>query len=364
MMIGPITSRIASDITSDRAVSPLDLRDAAQVAEADAYVRAHPASTPFHRTGWIAAVEQATGNRAHMLVARGADGLIAGLLPLVHMRSRLFGNALVSAAFAVDGGILADDEAVAGMLAGAAEALAATLGGLPMELRGGIAPGAGWRMSEGAHLGFVRPLAADDEAELLAIPRKHRAELRKALANEALHYETGTSERLIRDHYRVYAQSVRNLGTPVFPRALFRRMLAQFGPDADILVIYEGDRPVSAVLSFYHHGAVMPYWGGGIADARRLRSNELLYFRLMGHARVRGCTIFDFGRSKANSGQASWKKSWGFEPRPLAYHVREHGPVRDINPTSDRYGRKVELWKKLPLPVANAIGPWLARGLG
>jgi FemAB-related protein (PEP-CTERM system-associated) len=356
MMVGPITG--------DFAVMPLDLGDMAQVAQVDAYVRAHPASTPFHRVAWIAAVEEATGNAAHMLVARRTDGSIAGLLPLVHMRSRLFGSALVSSAFAVDGGILADDDAVARLLADAAQAWAALLGGLPMELRGGVSPGDGWRLSEGAHLGFSRPLAADDDAELLAIPRKHRAELRKALANDALRFETGTNDRLLRDHYRVYAESVRNLGTPVFPRALFRRMLAQFGQDADILVIYEGERPVSAVLSFYHHGAVMPYWGGGIGDARRLRSNELLYFRLMGHARARGCTTFDFGRSKTNSGQAAWKRSWGFEPRPLAYHVREDGPARDISPTSDRYGRKVELWKKLPLPIANAIGPWLARGLG
>lgn len=356
MLIAPVVGGVA--------IAPLDLRDALQVAQVDAHVLAHPASTPFHRPGWSAAVEAATRNRAHMLVARRSDGAITGLLPLVHMRSALFGNALVSSAFAVDGGILADDPAVAGALAGAAEALATTLGGLPVELRGGVAPGVGWRVSQGAHLGFSRLLAADDDAQLLSIPKRHRAEVRKALSNDALRLETGRSDRLIRDHYRVYSESVRNLGTPVFPRALFRSMLANFGADADILVIYEGGRPVSAVLSLYHRGAAMPYWGGGIADARRLRSNELLYFRLMGHARARGCTTFDFGRSKANSGQAAWKKNWGFEPRPLAYHVREDGPVRDINPNSDRYGRKVELWKKLPLPVANAIGPWLARGLG
>ena len=220
-------------------------------------------------------------------------------------------------------------------------------------------------MHEGSHVGFSRAIAPDDEAELLAIPRKHRAELRKALANPALRVETGRDERLIRAHYNVYAQSVRNLGTPVFPARLFREVMSAFGDDADILLVFEGDRPVSAVLTLYHKGRVMPFWGGGIADARQLRSNELMYYRLMGHGRALGMRIFDFGRSKTGSGQASWKKSFGFDPKPLAYHSwSANGELRDINPNSAKYQRRVDLWKKLPLPLANLLGPFISRGLG
>lgn len=147
----------------------------------------------------------------------------------------------------------------------------------------------------------MRPLAVDDDAELLAVPRKHRAELRKALANPALSVEIGRDARHLQDHYHIYATSVRNLGTPVFPRRLFRAVLDQFGADADILIVREGDRPVSGVLTLYHQGRVMPYWGGGLADARRLRSNELMYYRLMTHGRARGMTLFDF--STVESGQ-------------------------------------------------------------
>jgi FemAB-related protein (PEP-CTERM system-associated) len=281
------------------------------------------------------------------------------------MKSRLFGQALVSSGFAVDGGILADDPAVIAALASAAEGLARERGVGSVELRGGALPGHGWTVHEGSHLGFARPIAADDEAELLAVPRKHRAELRKALANPALRVEVGREAPLIRAHYDVYAESVRNLGTPVFPARLFREVLSAFGEDADILLVLEGDRPVSAVLTLYHQGRVMPYWGGGIADARRLRSNELMYYRLMGHGRARGMSIFDFGRSKSGSGQAAWKKSFGFDPVPLTYHSwSASGERRDINPNSDQYQRRVELWKKLPLPVANLLGPFISRGLG
>jgi FemAB-related protein (PEP-CTERM system-associated) len=347
---------------ADLAVTMMDLHDPAHAAAVDAFVLAHAAGTPFHRPAWMLGVESGTGHRAKMLAAVGPSGRISGLLPLHHVRSLLFGQALVSSAFAVDGGILADDAFTIAALADAAQALA---GDLSIELHGGPAPaGEGWQpYSE--HVGFVRPLASDDDAELLAVPRKHRAELRKALANPALRVEMGRSPRLIRDHYRVYAQSVHNLGTPVFPARLLTEVLKKFGQDCDIMVVYDGERPVSAVLSLYHGGTAMPYWGGGIADARRLRSNELMYFRLMSHARERGMTRFDFGRSKKDSGQAAWKKSFGFQPRPLLYHVwSPDGKARDIDPRSDKYQRRIAMWKRLPLPIANLIGPHIARGLG
>lgn len=343
----------------------LDLSDPTQVGAADAFVMAQEAGTPFHRSAWLRGVERATGNPAHLIAAVAPSGQICGLLPLHHVKSRLFGQALVSSAFAVDGGILATDPAAIPVLVAAAEELARNKAVPSIELRGGAAPGGQWTRHEGSHVGFSRPIAADDEAELRAVPRKHRAELRKALANPALRVEVGREARHLKDHYRVYSESVRNLGTPVFPARLFREVLTWFGADADILIVYEGARPVSAVLTLYHGRRVMPFWGGGIADARRLRSNELMYYRLMAHGRQRGMALFDFGRSKAGSGQAAWKKSFGFDPVPLAYHSwSATGERRDINPGSAQYQRRIDLWKKLPLPVANLIGPFIARGLG
>lgn len=350
---------------ADLAVTTLDPGDAEARAAIDAFVMAHPRGTPFHRPAWMTAIARATGNRAHILVAVGPSGQIRGLLPLHHMRSRLFGQALVSSAFAVGGGVLADDDAAQSALLGAAERLARDLGDLSIELRGGAVSGEGWASRDDQHLSFVRPLAADEDAELLAIPRKHRAELRKALANPALRVEHGREGRHLRDHYRVYATSVRNLGTPVFPRRLFAEIMAHFGDQADITVIYDGDRAVSAVLSLYHNGCVMPFWGGGVEHARRLRSNELMYFRLMDHARGRGMTMFDFGRSKADSGQAAWKKSWGFTPEPMTCHIwGGDAAARDISPMDPKYQQRIALWKCLPLPLANLLGPVIARGLG
>lgn len=334
-------------------VREADLRgDAARI---EGFVGAQPGATPFHLPNWSIAVERGCRQRARYLVAERADGAIAGVLPLTEMRSRVFGRALVSTAFGVDGGILGDPASTAPLAAGA-WALAERLGIASVELRGGAVPD-GWDVDAGSYLGFARNLAADDEAELLAIPRKQRAEVRRALG---FNLEVGAGT--LAEHYAVYAESVRNLGTPVFPRALLRSVAERM--DTDVLTVRHQGRAVASVLSLYWGGTVYPYWGGGTAAARALRANDHMYFALMAHARARGCARFDFGRSKVGTGAAAFKKNWGFAGQPLVYARKSYGEVREINPLNPKYALMVRTWQKLPLWVANVVGPTISRGLG
>lgn len=343
-------------------VRQLDFDDPRDIARVEAFVEELDGSV-FHRPLWLQAIARGTGNDALGLVLeRGAS--LCGWLPLTGVHSPLFGRALVSSGFGVGGGVLAGDTRDGERLCHAAEELAQRLSIPDIELRGGCAP-PDWNVVTGKHANFAGPLAKDDEAQLLAIPRKARAEVRKGLKND-LAITVGAAERDRMAHYVVYAESVRNLGTPVFPPGLFDAVLDLFGEAADILTVWEGDTPVSSVFSLYHAGAVMPFWGGGTWGARALRANERMYYELMGHARRRGCTRFDFGRSKTGSGPFAFKKNWGFEPEPLTYYTwsAEAGRGRNIDPTDDSYSAKIALWKRLPLPVANRLGPWIARGLG
>jgi FemAB-related protein (PEP-CTERM system-associated) len=344
-------------------VAPIGQPDAAEAI--DAFVRKHANSSPFHLTAWSRAVAKGCGHQSRYLVAVDGDGEIAGVLPLTEIRSRLFGRAMVSAGFAVDGGILADSQLAAAALAEKAIELAKAAGCPGVEMRGGQQP-EGWALDQDSYVGFKRFLAKDDEEELLAIPRKQRAEVRRSLGH-GLEIEVGRARKDRDAHYAVYATSVRNLGTPVFPRALFDAVLEEFGAEADVLTIRQRGKPIASVLSLYHKGVVMPYWGGGTADARVWRANDLMYYALMLHARKeKGCTAFDFGRSKVGTGAASFKKNWGFEATPLAYAkwIAPGAKARDVNPLNPKYQRRVELWKKLPLPIANLLGPVIAKGLG
>ncbi len=335
---------------------------AVRIANASDYARiaAFAGASLFHRPEWSLAVELGCGQRSHYLLAEAADGTLAGILPLTEMRSPLFGSALVSTGFGVDGGIVAATNEAAEALAEAAWDLAQRLGCASVELRGGYLPEV-WEQKRGVYAGFVREIADSDDAILKSIPRKQRAEVRRA-QGLGMTISVGSAPADRDAHYRVYSESVRNLGTPVFPRGLFEAMLDTFGDDADILTVRKDGDSIASVLSFYSDGTVYPYWGGGTHPARLLRANELMYFELMRHAASRGCTRFDFGRSKLGTGAFAYKKNWGFDPQPLVYAVK--GDARETNPLSPKYRLQVALWKKLPLPLANLLGPPIARGLG
>ncbi|MEL6531382.1 MAG: FemAB family XrtA/PEP-CTERM system-associated protein [Pseudomonadota bacterium] len=348
-------------INTTQKISETDLHDPVQARRIEAFVAEQRASL-FHRPAWLLAVEAGTGQRASGLIAEQL-GVITGWLPLTQVRSFLFAPALVSSGFGVGGGICAENTQAAEQLARAAQQFAVRHSFPSVELRGGPIPN-DWQCWSDKHCGFERPLATDDEAELLAIPRKARAEVRKGLKFE-LTVQVGSSAQDLAHHYAVYSESVRNLGTPVFPKKLFTAMLSAFPDSSDILTVFKDNAPIASVLSFYHNDAVMPFWGGGTFAARGARANELMYYELMLHARRKGMKSFDFGRSKTGSGPYSFKKNWGFDPEPLVYGqwTAPGEEARDVDPTSAAYQSKIDRWKKLPLPVANAVGPLIARGL-
>jgi len=345
-------------------VRKADIHDPLELTRIDAWLMQRVDSSPFHRPHWVIAAAEGTGQEAFYLLAENSAGDLIGVLPLHIIHSPIFGRALVSSGFSVGGGILSDSPTAAKRLADEAWKYAQCYSCPTLELRGGVLPKGDWQKKEGAHSNFARLLSEDDESELLAIPRKQRAEVRKGLKN-GLDIHIGHDQRDIDWHYDIYAESVRNLGTPVFPKSLIEGVFRAFGEDADILTVCHNGDPVASVLSLYHKGAAMPYWGGGIWQARRLRANDIMYYELMNHARRRGCTHFDFGRSKTGSGAYAFKKNWGFEPESLSYAVRtaDNEEARDVDP-SPKYKLQISLWQKLPLTVANKIGPWIAKGLG
>lgn len=343
----------------------LDREDRNELARIDKFVNDHADGTAFHRPAWLLSSAKACGHDWRYMMVEDIEGVLQGIVPLTLIHSALFGRALVSSGFAVGGGILSLTDKAAQIIADAVWDFAEIHSFPTVELRGGPIPRGKWQNDAGVYAGFAAKLEDDDEKQLLAIPRKQRAEVRKGLKNDLV-VRTGTQEVDRLDHYRIYAESVRNLGTPVFPKALFDKVMDAFGQDADILTVLSGGEPVASVLSLYHGGTVMPYWGGGTYDARRLRANDIMYYALMNHARRRGCRRFDFGRSKIGTGAYAFKKNWGFEPEPLTYAIRtaDGEAARDVNPMSPKYRLQVALWQKLPLSVANRLGPFIAKGLG
>jgi FemAB-related protein (PEP-CTERM system-associated) len=327
----------------------------------DAFVFAMPQGTFFHRARWRHVIAKAFRHPAHYLFAE-RDGQISGIMPLVHVKTRLFGSGIVSVPFCVYGGPLAADAESAAVLEREAARLMERSGARFCEFRFLHTPQSGWAAGPALYETFRRPLAASDEANLKAIPRKQRAVIRKGIAN-------GLAARTGRDgdgFFRLYAESVRNLGTPVFPRRYFRLLLEAFADNAEVLTVEDAGRPLAAVLSFFFRNEVLPYYAGGGIEARGRAGHEFMYWEVMRRAVASGLDLFDFGRSKVGSGSHAFKKNWGFSPQPLHYRylLAPGASVPENNPRNPKYRLLISAWKKLPLPVANALGPHIVRGLG
>jgi FemAB-related protein (PEP-CTERM system-associated) len=329
----------------------------------DRYVAGHKDATFFHRAAWRGVIETAFNHRTQYLVAE-QDGAIAGVLPLAQVKTALFGHALISLPFCVYGGTLAETPEISGALAAEAAARARKLGAPVAELRY-LAPhalGPDWVAREALYVTFRKAITATDDDNLKAIPRKQRAMVRKGIDRGLV----ATAGRDVDTLHRIYAESVRNLGTPVFSRRYFRILEQVFGADMDVVTIADGGVALSAVMNFYWRDEVLPYYGGGTAASRGCYANDFMYWSVMRLAAARGARLFDFGRSKEGTGAYSFKKNWGFAPTPLSYYfnLAPGHAIPQNNPNNPKYRLMIAAWQRLPLPVANAIGPFLVRGVG
>ncbi len=335
------------------------LTDAAAPAW-DAFVQAHPEASFFHLSAWRRILEQAFGQPTHFLQAKRGDQLV-GILPLAHQRSLLFGNALIALPFCVYGGIVASDAEAHTQLLAAAKQLAERLQVDHLELRNRRAPEPDLPVKD-LYYTFRKAIAADDDANLKAIPRKQRAMVRKGI-NAGLHAEPDPH---IERFFHAYASSVRNLGTPVFPKHYFTLLRQAFPANSEILTITHDGQTVASVLSFFFRDEVLAYYGGGTEAARALKGNDFMYWSVMQRAAAAGYRLFDYGRSKQGTGSFDFKKNWGFEPEPLyyQYYLVKADKIPDINPLNPKYRLFINAWQRLPLAIANRLGPLLARRLG
>ncbi len=293
--------------------------------------------------------------------------MITAVLPLMQVRSLMFGHTLISSPFCVYGGPLSvDAESGAALDEYCSRALKQTRASA-VEYRFREKPDtdsgdSDWHARDDLYVTFRRPILRDEADNLKSIPRKQRAMVRKGI-ERGLRSESNCDVATL---HAVYAESVRNLGTPVFSRRYFQLLSDTFRDHMDIVTILDGERPVAAVLNFYDRGEVLPYYGGGTAHARAVAANDFMYWEVMRRAAARGSTLFDFGRSKVGTGAFSFKKNWGFSPQPLfhRFRLKPGAAVPDHNPLNPKYRMFIAGWKRLPLPIANRLGPVIVRGVG
>ncbi len=327
----------------------------------DDFVLRCPEATFFHRAAWQSLMTRVFKHRAFFLYAE-SGGEVRGVLPLAEVKSKLFGHALVSLPFAVYGGVAAETPEAADALEREAQRLAQELGVEHLEMRNLQPRHADWPKQD-LYVTFRKEILPEEEANMLAIPRKQRAMVRKGIKNNLVAEVDAGVDRF----FALYADNVHRHGTPALPKRYFKALKEEFGDDCEVLTVTGPDgRLLSSVLTFYFRDEVLPYYAGDDEAARDLAANDFKYWELMRRACARGCRLFDYGRSKVGTGPYSFKKNWGFEPQPLHYEycLYKRDAIPQNNPNNAKYQLLIKTWRRLPLSWANALGPHIVRNLG
>jgi FemAB-related protein (PEP-CTERM system-associated) len=327
----------------------------------DAYVASMPEASNYHRWGWKDAIEETFGHDTYYLAA--VDGReISGVLPLVHMKSRLFGNFLVSMPFFSYGGVLASSaEASESLLARAAE-IGRELGVSHIELRQSCAQPLAWREAT-PKVTMELPLPARVEDLWKGLSSGMRNKVRNG-QKSGFRIEWGGADA-VDTFYKVFSTNMRNLGTPVYPQAWFANLSKYFPQEVKILTLWDGEQAVaSGIVTCYGNTLELP-WSATLPESRKRHSAILMYWTLLEWAISNGFRRADFGRCTKGSGVYEFKKHWNSVERPLHwyYWLAPGAPVPELRPDNPRYRVATKMWKHLPLAVANLLGPRIVRSI-
>lgn len=327
----------------------------------NAYVEAHPDGTFYHLLEWRRVLRRTYRRASHLLFVERGDRIV-GLVPLYESGGPPFTKALVSVPVGVGGGVLADDDEIALLLLAGARGIAERERLSYVELKSEKKRFDDLYTKDDLYFAFRQELFEDAAKQRSAIPRKTRAVLRQAeRANLRATYNRDDLDAFV----DLYALSLRNLGTPMFPRELFVAALEELGERCDLLTVRQTGRIIGCVMNFYFKDVMLPFFAGTLPEARDVGINNYVYWAMLETGYERGFRTFDFGRSKIGTGAFEFKKHFGMRPEPLAYQydlvLTDEPP--SFNPTNPKYAKAIETWQRLPVGLTKVIGPIISKRL-
>jgi len=355
-----IASGLHATTGYQKVASSAEVRLIADPEAWDAYVASHPLATFYHRFEWLRLITRVFGHETFAVGAAVGDRVV-GILPLVLMDSVLFGRFVVSMPFLNYGGVLGDSEDIERGLWEYGVSLARERQAVSMEARHRTAHGFVTETKQ-HKVTMVLPLASSIEAQWKAFGAKLRNQIRKAEASGLTVTVGGVSESP--EFYEVFARNMRDLGTPVYSRRFFDDVLRTFPESTRVFTVRRNDIVVAAGISLTHRDTLEVPWAASRRDAWAWCPNHRLYWELVQHGIKSGFRRFDFGRSTPGSGPYKFKEQWGAAKVPLFWEYwTVDGTVPELNPNNPRYAAAVRLWKRLPLAVANRVGPLIVRNI-
>jgi FemAB-related protein (PEP-CTERM system-associated) len=323
------------------------------------YVRKHPQATFYHEIGWKDVLERSFGHRTYYLMAMN-EGAISGVLPLVHLKSLLFGSIFCSMPFLNFGGICADDAEAERALLDAARELLQKNRGDYLELR--HRHKACQDLPVKTHkVSMTIELERDPEVLWGRLKTKQRTTIRRSV-KYGLTIRFGSVE-LIEPFYEILSIGWRNHGTPIYHRNFFREAFNRFGTAIEVCVVYYENKPIATASYGKFKDTVEGMWTYSLREYSHLETNYFLYWKMIEKACLDGFRNFHLGRSTSNTGATFFKSKWNAVPQQLywEYILNGNKEMPDLSVENPRFKLAQETWRRMPVSLTNFIGPWVAR---
>lgn len=325
------------------------------------FVDQTPGSSCMHHFGWHAVLREAYWVKPYYLIAEQGEGRIVGVLPLYHSRSPLTGSHLSS----LEDGVLAVDEGAIASLLMHARSLRDEIGAKYLQVRGGPVDKTGSNSFPTVHT-FI-DTARPGDALWSAVKKKTRWAVRQAeKSGVRVTCDEGLAE--LEAFYRVYAEHMRALGTPVMGVDAFRAVRTHLGrPRLRLYLVHEGRQLIGGMLCILNERRWTDYLAIVRPSGKTEFANYLLYWHVIRDAAACGAPLFDLGRSTPDSNVHLFKRKWGGRDVEAAYQFYPTAGFGPIRPGLEQLkrGRALpqRLWSHLPLAVCNGLGPLLRKQL-
>ena len=341
----------------------IDQLESGHCSEWDQYVSANRQCSVYHLTSWLKIIKKLFDHDYYCLCARDtSSSQIVGILPIIRMKSLLFGDYMVSVPYFNYGGAVACDSYIELQLMQKASNLAENLGVSHIEFRDVVQRDSSWAVRQDK-VNMLLDLPETPDELLKAIGAKRRSQIKRPM-REGVEIAHG-GEELLDSFYEVFRRNMRDLGTPVYAKGFFLEILRTFPEWVHIVVISHGGKPVASAFLLGFREKIEVPWASSLREVNKIGVNMLLYWEVLKYAIEQKYKIFDFGRSSVDSGTFRFKKQWGAMPQQLYWHywLREGENIPQLSPNNPKYKLAIKVWQKLPLIITDTLGPMLVKNL-
>jgi FemAB-related protein (PEP-CTERM system-associated) len=292
---------------------------------------------------------------------------IKTILPITKIKSKIFGNRILSTGFQEYGGVIGDQSYFPKMLKFLKNKYQKNFQFL--EIKGSInqnnTPSEKILIKKVNYQRFI--LQLKDEKTVWDNIQKSKRKAIKKSKKECTCRELTIND--LNQFYNLYLQNMRSFGTPPYNKQYFYNFfkMIQSQGHGKIYGSFKDNKLISALLGFNYNNTVHITTAISNPKYKAFRPSDLMHWYFINWSIKNNYTSFDFGRVRTDSGQFEYKRKWGAQLSELPsfyFLLKDEQIPKLLDPSNKKYQLIIKIWQHLPLNVTKLVGMRLRKELG